>query len=65
MKSRNREIGCYNDCIALKYDRHLGSAAAEVLGKIHCDSKCLNMNRDFMVSRLHEILRSGVRPLSE
>ena len=25
VKSRSHEIGCYNDCIALKFDRHLGS----------------------------------------
>ena len=30
MKSRSREIGCYNDGIALKFDRHLGSTTAEV-----------------------------------
>ena len=29
-KSRSREIGCYNYRIALKFDRHLGSTAAEV-----------------------------------
>ena len=29
-KSRSREFGCYNDCIALKFDKHLDSAAAEV-----------------------------------
>ena len=27
VKSRSREIGCYNDRIALKFDSHLGSAA--------------------------------------
>ena len=26
MKSRSREIGCYNDCIALTFDRHLVNA---------------------------------------
>ena len=30
MKSRSRNIGCYSDRIALKFDRHLGSAAAGV-----------------------------------
>ena len=30
VKSRSREIGCYNDSIALKFDRHLDSAAVEV-----------------------------------
>ena len=28
--SRSCEIGCYNDCIALQFDRHFGSAAADV-----------------------------------
>ena len=28
-KSQSREIGCYNDCIALKFGKHLGSAATE------------------------------------
>ena len=28
VESRSREIGCYNDRIALKFDRHLGSPAA-------------------------------------
>ena len=31
VKSRSREIGCYNDYIALKFDGNLGSAATEVL----------------------------------
>ena len=30
VKSRSREIGCCNDRITLNFDRHLGSAAAEV-----------------------------------
>ena len=30
VKPRSREIGCYYDRIARKFDRHLGSAAAEV-----------------------------------
>ena len=33
VKSRSREIECYNDRFALKFDRHLGSVAAEVLVK--------------------------------
>ena len=28
-KSQNRQFGCYDDRISLKFDRHLGSAAAE------------------------------------
>ena len=30
VKSRSREIWCYKDHIALKFDRHIGSAAVEV-----------------------------------
>ena len=30
VKSRSRGIGCYNDRIALKFDRHFDSAAAEL-----------------------------------
>ena len=41
-KSRTREIKCYNDRIALKFDKHLGSSAAEVLVKLQSDWKCLN-----------------------
>ena len=33
MKSRSREIGCYNDRIALKFDSHISSTAAERLQK--------------------------------
>ena len=33
VKSRSREIECYNDLIALQFDRHLGSDAAEVAVK--------------------------------
>ena len=33
VKSRSCEIGCYNHHVALKFDRHLNSAAAEVPGK--------------------------------
>ena len=30
VKSRRREIGCYNDRIAIQFYRHFGSAAAEL-----------------------------------
>ena len=30
VKSRSREIECYNDRFALKFDWHLGNVAAEV-----------------------------------
>ena len=55
VKSRSREIGCYNDHIALKFDRHLGSVAAEVPVKFQSDWKSLNPN--LAASRLHKILR--------
>ena len=51
--SRSHEIGCYNDHIVVKFDRHLDSAADEV--KFLCDSKGLNLN--LAASRLPEILR--------
>ena len=54
-KSRSREIWCYNDFIALKFDRHLGSAVAEVAVKFQNDWKCLNLN--LTAPWLHEILR--------
>ena len=53
MKSRSREIGCYNDRIALKVDMHPDSAAAEVPVKLQSDWDGLNLN--FAASRLHEI----------
>ena len=55
VKSRSREIGCCNGRIALKFDRHLGSNAAEVPAKFQSDWKSLNPN--LAASRLHEILR--------
>ena len=55
VKSRRREIGCYNDRIALKFDRHLGSTAAEVPVKFQSNWKSLNMN--LAAPRLNEILR--------
>ena len=44
MKSRSREIGCYNGRIALKCDRHLGSAAVEVPVKFQNEWKSANPN---------------------
>ena len=44
----------YNDHIALKCDRHLGSAAAEMPVKFQSDWKSLNPN--LATSSLHEIL---------
>ena len=54
-KSRKSEIKCYNYRIALKFDRHLGSAAAEVPVKFQSDWK--NLNPNLAASRLREILR--------
>ena len=36
-KSRSREIVCDNDRIVLKFDRHLGSIAAEMVVKFQSD----------------------------
>ena len=63
VRFQSHEFGCYDDRIALKYDRHLGSAAAAVPVKFHRDWKSLKPN--LIASRLHEILRQCVRPLSE
>ena len=46
-KSRSREIGYHNDRIALKFDRHLGSSAADVGVKFHSDWKTQTRLRDF------------------
>ena len=54
VKSRSSEIGCCNGRIALKFDRHLGSSAAEVPVKFQSGWKSLNPN--LAASRLHEIL---------
>ena len=51
--SLSHEIGCYNDCMALKFDRHLSSAATEVPIEFQSDLKSLNSNP--AVSRLREI----------
>ena len=63
VKSRSREIGCYDERIFLQFDRQLGSAAAEVPVKFQIDCKSLNPN--LAASRLREIIRWDVRPLSE
>ena len=54
-RSRNPEIRCYDDRIALEVDRHLGSVAAEVPVKLQIGLKRLNSN--LSTWRLHEILR--------
>ena len=54
--------GCYNDFIALQFNRRLGNAATDVPVKFQSDRKSLNPN--LTASSLH-ILQWDVRPLSE
>ena len=63
MKSQSPEIGCHKDHIAMKFDRHNGSAAAEVPVKLQSDQKSLNHN--LVALRHHEMLWQNARPLSE
>ena len=63
VKSRSREIRVYTIPIALKFDRHLGSIAAEMSGKFQSDTIILTSNLGAL--RLHEIWRWDVLPLSE
>ena len=58
MKSRSHEIGTLNCRIALKFDRYIGSNAAEVPVKFQSDRTILNTN--LAASRLYEILRKDV-----
>ena len=58
MKSRSHEIDALNCCIALKFDRHIGSHAAEVPVKFQSDRTILNTN--LAASILYEILRKDV-----
>ena len=60
VKSRSHEIGTLNCRIALKFDRHIGSTAAEVPVKFQSDRTILNTN--LATSRLFEILRKDVFP---
>ena len=53
MKSRSREIGCYNDPVALKYDRHLGGASVDIPVKFQGDRKIWNW-----ITRLRDFTRS-------
>ena len=53
VKFRSHEIGYHDECIALIFDRHLGSAAVPV--KYQNDWKSLNQN--LTGSTLYEILR--------
>ena len=51
---RSQEIGCDNDCITQKFDRHLSSTAAEVPVKFQSNWRNLNLN--LMALRLLKIL---------
>ena len=61
VKSRSREIGWYNNCIALTLNRHFGRAAAE--GPVKCQSDWKSLNPNLSALRLHQIVRYDVRPL--
>ena len=63
VKSRSREIGCYDDRVALKFGRHLDSSAADVPVKFQNVWKSLNPN--LAPLRLHEILWQDVCPLNK
>ena len=63
VKSRSREIRVEIFSIALKFDRHLDSSTAEMPVKFQSDTSIIEPN--LAASRLHEILRQDVRPLSE
>ena len=54
VNSRSREIGCYNDCTALKFDRHLGRGARQIskhLEKSKPESHGFETSRDLAVRR--------------
>ena len=53
--SYHLEIGCYNDRITLKFERHLRSHAGDVPVKFQNELKSLNPT--LAASRLYEILR--------
>ena len=55
VKCRSREIGCYNNRTALKFNRHLGNAPVEVPVQFQSDRKSLYPN--LAASKPHETLR--------
>ena len=63
VKSRCRKIRVYTFQMIPKFDWHLGGSAAEMLIKFQSDAIIITSN--LAASRLHEILRWDVRPLSE
>ena len=52
MRSRSRKIDSLNYCIAFKFDKHLGSSAADVPVKFQSDRAILNTN--LAASKLYE-----------
>ena len=63
VKPRGREIHVQTFPITLKFDRHLGSSAAEMPVKFQ--SNTITLTPYLSASRLHEISRQDVRLLSE
>ena len=61
VKPRNREIGSYDDRIALTFIRHLDSSAVET--SVNFQSGWKSFNPNLATSRLHEILRWDGLPL--
>ena len=55
VKTQSREIGSLNYCMALKFDRHIGSNAADAPVKFQSDWTVLNTN--LAALRLHKILQ--------
>ena len=55
MKNESHSIGCFDYCSALKYDRCLGSSAAEAPVKFQSDWTIRKQNWS-----LHEILQCNV-----
>ena len=55
-KSRSREIRVYTFPSALKFDKHLGSSAAEMFVKFP-QSDVIIITTNLVASRLHEMLR--------
>ena len=56
VKSRSRAIGCYNDRIALKFDRHLDAVHADVPVKFQSRYNYENLNFNLAASSFHETL---------
>ena len=55
LKSRSRKIWVYTFPIALKFDRRLGSSAAEMPDNLQSDTIIITSN--LVASKLHEIWR--------